>query len=251
LHQLHYDLLAFVRNRQGRFFTLALPVLFLVLFCALFGNGTVHVAGGTIKESTYYVPGLVGLGLIQAAFASLVISIVAQRESGVLKRRRSTPVPAWVLISGRALTAVGTAIVMAVVLILIGWLAYGAAVPGRTIPAIAVTIALAAMTFCALAYAVASAINSADSAQPVVQLLILPLYFISGIFVPAGEIPRWLTYVADVFPVRHLQQALLTAFNPHTVGAGFAWSQLLILAIWGVGGLALAVWRFGWLPKAR
>jgi ABC-2 type transport system permease protein len=249
-HEVHYNVRSFRRNRQTQFFTIALPVLFLVIFCALFGNGTVHVAGGTIKESTYYVPGLVGLGIIQASFTTLVVSIVAQRESGILKRRRSTPVRAWILIAGRALTQVGIAGVMAVILILIGWLIYGASVPGRTIPAIAVTTAVGASSFCALAYALASVINSADAAQPVVQFVILPLYFISGVFVPSSEIPHWLLDVADVFPVRHLQQALLKAFNPHTVGAGFAWSDLLVLAIWGLASLAIGVWHFGWEPKA-
>jgi ABC-2 type transport system permease protein len=181
----------------------------------------------------------------------LVISVTAQRESGVLKRRRSTPEPAWVLIMSRALTAVGVAIAMAVLLVVVG-AAYGAHVPpARTIPAVVVTVAIGAATFCALAYALVSAINSADSAQPVVMLVRLPLYFISGVFVPASQIPAWLIHIADVFPVRHLAHALLTAFNPHTVGAGFAWSDLLILAIWGAAGLAIAVWRFGWQPKNR
>jgi ABC-2 type transport system permease protein len=251
VNQVRYDGLSFLRNRQSRFFTLALPVLFLVLLCSIFGNGTVRVAGGRIKESTYYVPGLVAMGVISASFMNLVISLTAQRESGILKRRRSTPVPAVVLIASRALTCVGIAIVNAFVLILIGAVVYGATLPGRTIPAIVVAIALGAVTFCALGYALVTAINSADSAQPVVQLVMLPLYFISGIFIPSAIIPHWLTEVANVFPVRHLQQALLKPFNPHTVGAGFAWHDLLILAIWGVAGLVIAIRRFGWQPKAR
>jgi ABC-2 type transport system permease protein len=251
VHQVRYEWLSFVRNRQARFFTMALPVLFLVIFCALFGNGTVQVPGGTLKESTYYVPGLVGLGLIQAAFASLVVSVTVQRESGILKRRRATPVPAGVLIAARALTAIGTALLMTGLLIAIGAAFYGARVPGRTIPALIVTVALGAVVFCTLGYALVSAINSADSAQPVVQAVMLPLYFISGIFVPTDHIPHWLAAVANFFPVRHLQAALLKAFNPHTVGAGFAWHDLLILAIWGGAGLAIATARFGWQPKAR
>jgi len=250
-HQLRYDALAFLRNRQSRFFTLALPVVFLILFCALFGNGIVHVPGGTLKESTYYVPGLVGFGLIQAAFANLVISVTTQRESGVLKRRRSTPEPAWVLIAGRALTAVATAIVMAAILIVLGSVAYAATVPGRTIPAVIVTIAAGAVTFCALGYALVTAITSADSAQPVVQITMLPLYFISGVFVPWAEVPHWLQDIALVFPISHLQKALLAAFNPHTAGSGFEWSDLLILVIWGAVGLVIALRRFSWQPKAR
>jgi len=51
--------------------------------------------------------------------------------------------------------------------------------------------------------------------------------------------------------VRHLAAALLTAYNPHTTGAGFAVTDLLIVAAWGVGGLLIALRRFSWLPVGR
>jgi ABC-2 type transport system permease protein len=51
-----------------------------------------------------------------------------------------------------------------------------------------------------------------------------------------------------VFPVRHLAAALLTAYNPHTTGSGFAWTDLLIVAAWGIGGLALALRKLSWAP---
>ena len=80
----------------------------------------------------------------------------------------------------------------------------------------------------------------------------LPLYFISGVFVAdLGTLPHWLVDVADVFPVRHLAAALLTAYNPHTHGAGFAGTDLLIVAAWGVAGLVVALRRFSWLPLGR
>src|ERR1700716_1276296 len=111
-HQFTYDLRALLRNRQAQFFTLALPVLFLVIFASIFGGHghTVRVAGGRIDTSVSYVPGIITLGIIAAAFVNLVISVTAQRESGVLKRRRATPVPAAALIAGRALTAVVVAV---------------------------------------------------------------------------------------------------------------------------------------------
>ena len=66
--------------------------------------------------------------------------MTAQRERGVLKRRRATPVPAAAVVAGRVLTAVVIAVVMAAVLLGIGWAAYGARVPGRTALALAVTV---------------------------------------------------------------------------------------------------------------
>jgi ABC-2 type transport system permease protein len=252
LHQFRYDLRAFLRNRQSRFFTLILPVLFLVIFANVFGgNHTVKVTGGSINLSVYYVPGIITLGIIAAAFVNLVISVTAQRETGVLKRRRATPVPAAAIIAGRALTAVVVALGITAVLLVIGWLFFKATVPGRTAPALVVTVIVGAVSFCCLGFALASVIRNQDAAQPITQASMLPLYFISGVFVAVSTLPHWLVDVADVFPVRHLAAALLTAYNPHTTGAGFAWGDLLILVLWGIGGLIIALWRFSWVPLSR
>ena len=250
LHQAAFDMRAFIRNRQSQFFTIALPVLFLVIFASVFGGSgnTVKVAGGRIDTSVAYVPGIITLGIISASFVNLVISVTAQRETGVLKRRRATPVPAGAVIAGRALTAVVTAIVMAVVLLVIGWTAYSAHIPARTAPAFALTVVVGALSFCCLGYALASVIHDQDAAQPVTQAVMLPLYFISGVFVAASVLPRWLVDVASVFPVRHLAAALLRAYNPHTRGAGLAWVDLLVVAAWGLGGLVVALRRFSWMP---
>jgi ABC-2 type transport system permease protein len=252
-HQFRYDLRAFFRNPQFRFFTLALPVLFLVIFASIFGGqgNTVKVAGGRIDTAVYYVPGIIGLGIIAAAFVNLVISVTAQREAGVLKRRRATPVPASAVIAGRALTAVVTALLIAAVLLGIGWAAYGADIPARTAPALVVTVVVGALSFCCLGYALASVIRDQDAAQPITQAVMLPLYFISGVFVATTSLPHWLVDVAAVFPVRHLAAALLVAYNPHTTGSGLAGTDILIVAAWGVGGLLIALRRFSWLPLGR
>ena len=188
------------------------------------------------------------LGIIAAAFINLVVSVTAQRETGVLKRRRATPVPAFVLIAGRALAAVVVALSTTVVLLVIGWAAFDAHVPARTAPALVLTVVVGALSFCCLGYAVASIIHDQDAAQPVTQGIMLPLYFISGVFVAESTLPRWIVDVAAIFPVRHLAAALLTAYNPHTRGPGLAPWDLLIVAAWGAGGLIVALRRFSWVP---
>ena len=250
-HQSRYDLRAFLRNRQSQFFALALPILFLVIFASVFRNGTVQVPGGRISTSVYYVPGIMALGVIAACFGNLVASVTAQRERGVLKRRRATPVPAAAIIAGRVLVAIVLAVVMAAVLLGIGWAAYGAHVPGRTALALAVTVVIGAASFCCLGYALTSLIRNEDTAQPVTQALLLPLYFISGVFVAVSILPHWLADVGEIFPVRHLANALLIAYNPHTSGLGFAGLDLLIVAVWGAAGLLVALRTFSWQPLGR
>jgi ABC-2 type transport system permease protein len=253
MHQAGYDLRAFIRNRQSQFFTLALPILFLVIFAALFGSSghTTQVTGGRISTSVYYVPGIIALGVIAACFGNLVASVTAQRERGVLKRRRATPVPASAIIAGRVLTAIVIAVVMAAVLLGIGWAAYGAHIAGRTALALAVTVVIGAASFCCMGYALTSLIHNEDAALPTTQALLLPLYFISGVFVAVTILPRWLADVGEVFPVRHLANALLVAYNPHTTGLGFAGLDLLIVAAWGAAGFLIALRTFSWLPLGR
>jgi ABC-2 type transport system permease protein len=112
-------------------------------------------------------------------------------------------------------------------------------------------VALGAAVFCCLGFALASLVHNDEAAQPITQAVLLPLYFISGVFVPASTLPHWLLDVAKFFPVRHLAAALLTAYNPHTKGSGFAGGDLLVLAVWGTVGLVVAVRRFSWLPLRR
>jgi len=250
-HQLRYDLRAFLRNRQGVFFTLALPVLFLVIFASVFKHQNVAVAGGRIDESVYYVPGIIVFGVIAATFSNLIVNVVQYREAGIYKRRRSTPLPASAVIIGRALLAGITALGMTGVLLGIGWAAYGASIPTRTAPTFILGVIVGAIAFTCLGFALASLVKDKESAQPVVQAVILPLCFISGVFIPILELPHWLINIGKVFPVHAFADLLLAAYNPHTSGAGFNWADFGVLIGWGAVGLIVAVRRFSWLPSNK
>ena len=250
MHQFRFDLAAFARNGQSRFFTIALPVIFLVIFASIF-KGTAKVPGGTLKTSVFYVPGIITLGIIAASFVNLVISVTAQRETGVLKRRRATPVPASAIIVGRSLTSTVAALFITGLLLLIGWVFFHASVPARTAPTLVLTIIVGTISFGCMGYGLASLVRNQDAAQPITQAVMLPLYFISGVFVPTSELPRWLDDVGKVFPVHHLAASVLLAYNPHTSGAGFAGWDLLIVGAWGLAGLVVALRKFSWVPLGR
>jgi ABC-2 type transport system permease protein len=248
-HEFHADLRCYWRNTQSVFFTLLMPVLFLVILASIFRNATVKVPGGSIKESVYYVPGIIAYGLIVAAFSNLAVTVVRNRESGIYKRRRATPLPASAIIVSRALVSVLNALAITAVLVVIGWAAYGANIPGRTAPAFVLDIIVGAVVFCCLGFAVANFIRNVDAAQPVVLAIVLPLAFISGIFVATSELPSWLADIAKVFPVEPLAAALVAAYNPHTTGSGLLWGDLAVMAAWGAAGLIIAVRWFHWLPR--
>jgi ABC-2 type transport system permease protein len=250
VHQFRADLRCFYRNKQSVFWTLALPVVFLVIFGSVFQHQNVAVPGGRIDEPAYYVPGIIAYGLIAAAFSNLVVSVVRSRETGICKRRRATPLPASAVIAARALVAAVSVLAITAVLLIIGWAAFAAQIPGRTALAFLLAIIVGAAAFSCLGFAVASLIGNIDAAQPVVLAIVLPLCFLSGVFIPVLELPRWLIDLGKVFPVHALADALLAAYNPHTTGPGLRWGDLAILAAWGAAGLIYAIRRFSWLPRA-
>jgi ABC-2 type transport system permease protein len=249
LHQYRYDQRQVWREPASVFFTVVLPLIFLFLFVSIFGNEEVEVGGAEISFATYYLPGILTLALVSATFVNLTISLTIARERGQLKRVRATPAPAWVVIAGRTLTAVGVTAVMVVVLMAIGAIGYGVEIPTTTLPAMLVALLVGVVALSALGFAFAAVVPSENAAPPMSNAIVLPLYFISGIFIPADQTPAWMDTLAGVFPVKPLFEALLRTLDPNTVGAGFAWGQLAIVAAWGVAGAVFALARFRWLPR--
>jgi ABC-2 type transport system permease protein len=248
--QLRYDQKIFWRNPMSVFFTVVQPLIFLFIFVGVFGNDTTMVAGHAIKRSTYYVPAILTMALVTATFFNLTVSLTRMRESGVLKRLRATPLPTRVFLAGRLGTSLVVAFLLAFLLCGIGRIVYGVAVPTHTLPGVLATLVVAAAAFACLAFALTTVVASVDAAPPVVNVVILPLLFISGIFIPDDELPAGMRDVADVFPIKHVFQALLTAFDPASSGAALAPGDLGVIAGWGAVGLVIALRRFRWTPQA-
>jgi len=100
LHEFRFDQKTFWRNPASVFFTVMLPVIFLLIFATIFGNDRIDELGG-VKTTTYYVPAIISLAVVSATMQSLAISLTVDRENGLLKRIRGTPLPSRVFIAGR------------------------------------------------------------------------------------------------------------------------------------------------------
>jgi ABC-2 type transport system permease protein len=247
-HQFRYDQKAFWRNPASVFFTVAFPVILLLIFGTVFGDQTVDVRGG-IETTAYYVPAIITLSVISAAMQSLTMSLVIAREDGRLKRGRGTPMPAWVFIAGRVGNSAVVALLMLGVIAALGRVLYGVAIPWGQLPAIVFTLLVGAAAFCCLGIALTAAIPSQDAAAPIVNALLLPLYFLSGVFIPDDQLPSGVIHFADAFPIRHFFEALFSVYDPAKTGASLEWGNLAVVAIWGVVGLVLAIRYFRWTPR--
>jgi ABC-2 type transport system permease protein len=246
-HQFRYDQKVFWRNPASVFFTVLLPLIFLFIFATIFGNDEIEERG--VQTTTYYVPAIISLAVISATTQSLAINLTEDRERGLLKRIRGTPLPVAAFVAGRVGNSLVVSLLMVVLVAVIGRLVYDVSIPDQTIPAILITLAVGAFSFCCLGFALTAAIPSEDAAPAISNAVVLPLYFISGIFIPDSEIPQGVLQVADLFPIRHFFEAFFAAWDPGTTGSGLELGQLAIVAAWGLAGLVVALRAFRWEPR--
>lgn len=234
LKQFSYENKAFWRNPAAAFFTFVFPLMFLVIFNGLF------------DQTQFYVPAIGAFAVITACFTNIAMGVTIARDQGVLKRMRGTPLPAVSYLLGRVLHAVFIALILVAIVTLAGTLFYDVDPPsdlGRFLA----TLAVGAASFCALGLAFTALIPNEEAAPAVVNAAVLPLSFVSDIFIPSDHAPEWMQTLADIFPIKHFAQAMLASFDP----SFRAWSStdLLVVAIWGAVGLVAAMKFFSWEPR--
>ncbi len=247
LRQVRFTNKAFWRNPASAFFTFAFPLMFLVIFTALLGNGEVRIGQTTIRQSSYYVAAMAAFSVISACYTNVAMGVTFQRDSGILKRLRGTPLPGWTYLAGRILHSTSVAIILVAICAAFGAAFYHATIPtGLSLVQFVATLAVGAASFAALGLAVTAVIPNADAAPAIVNASVLPLLFLSGIFIPIGDdAPGWIVFIGRVFPIRPFAAAMSAGF----LGTPFAWSDLLIVGLWGLAGLVLAIRFFSWEPR--
>jgi ABC-2 type transport system permease protein len=234
LKQFGYENKAFWRNPAAAFFTFVFPLMFLVLFNGIFGH------------SQFFVPAIAAFSVITACFTNIAMGVTIARDQGVLKRIRGTPLPAASYLLGRVLHAVFIAVILVVIVTAAGLLFYDVDFPD-SVPRLGASLAVGAATFCALGLAITGLIPNEEAAPAIVNAAVLPLSFVSDIFVDSEGAPQWMKTLGDIFPIKHFAEAMLASFDP----AFRAWSvnDLLVLAAWGIAALLLALRFFSWEPR--
>jgi len=255
LYETVYQLRLFVRRPAAMFFVIAMPVLLLVIFTAIFGN--TEIAGQGITIAQRYTPTLAVFAAVLGAYTYLAIATATARDLGVLKRVRGTPLPPRIDIASRVAAAGLIALAAAAAVIACGMLLYSVTLLPEKLPAAILSLLVGIMCFAALGMAVAALCRTAATAQAVSNATILSVAFISDVFVrPDGRIPPWIDRIAGVFPLKHLSLAFSDGFKPLLNGNGFAFAgdaatyaigqHLLVMALWGLFGAVIAFAFFRW-----
>ncbi|MEE9416545.1 MAG: ABC transporter permease [Acidimicrobiales bacterium] len=245
-NRVKFDLLMFRRNPAAAFFTVVLPLIFLLLFTSIFGNDTLSTGA---KVATFYVPGILGLSVVSSTMVNLAMTTTTRRERGILKRVRATPLPPWVFVASQIVVATLITALMTVLVVGIGRVIFGVSLQLSAFPTLIITLLISTGAFCALGLALSTIIPSENAAPAVTNAIALPLYFVSDVFIVSENTPRFIEILGGIFPVRHLVEALQPAFNPFVEGTPMAWGHWAVIAAWGAFGLIVAVTRFRWAPR--
>lgn len=233
-----YGLVRLVRSPVALFFTLAFPLGFYLLFASLLPDEAIQ--GLTANILLFSV--------VTGSYTALAINTVEDREDGVLKRLRGTPLAPWRYLVSQTLVSVVLAAVAAVMLVVLGIAAFGLELEPRLLPAAALIVLLGTATLCLLGLATTVIIPGVEAASGVTNAVVFPLLFASGIFFPLEQMPGWLTRVAALFPLLPLGRALRATFDPGS-GEVVAWTDLGLVALWALAGLLLAARFFRWQPR--
>lgn len=246
--QLRYENRSFWRNPAAAFFTFAFPLMFLAIFNLIFGNEEfAEVDGVPVSGSQFYVPAIAAFSVITACFTNISMSVVFLRDEGVLKRVRGTPLPAASYLLARVIHATVIALLLVAIVTSAGDLFYGVEVPTDDLVRITAIVLVGAAAFSALGLAHTALVPNADAAPAIVNGTILPLLFISDVFIPLENAPDWLTTVSQAFPIWHYAHLMLDAFDPF--GTLYEPGNLWVIAAWGLAGLLFAIRFFSWEPR--
>jgi ABC-2 type transport system permease protein len=245
------ELKSFFRNRQSLVFSLALPVVLLVVLGSIF-SGT--VSGTNVSFRLVFMAGIIAAGVMSVAFSGLAINLAIERDNGTIRRLATTPMPRGAYFGGKVSRVVITSVLETVILLAVGAALFHLPIPSTATRWLTLAWVLAiGTTACALLALVYSLIiPNSRSAAAIVTPPFLVLQFISGVFFPYNQLPRWMQTLAALFPLKWMAQGLRSVFLPSSFrlvepAHSFELGRVaLVLAAWCAGCLIVALMTFRW-----
>ncbi len=241
-HQVKWEQRVFWRSREAAVFVFLFPILLFTLLTAVY-NG--HIYGH--PASWALLAGMIGYGAANTAFAGLAITLVSRREVGILKRIRATPLPPAVYLTAVLCSITFVFAIQVASLFVLGRVLKSTPWPSHLV-SLALTLALGAAAFAALGLAITGFIRSLEGSSAVLNVIVLPMAFLTGSFGPTRHYPKVLRAIGDVLPLK----PLLDLINGIYLHGQQLWDKptaVALLAGWGLFGMAVALRTFRWVPR--
>ena len=251
------ELKQLLRDREATFWTLAFPVVLMVIFGSVFGGQNLGPTGVTFSQ--YFVAGMIASGVLYTSFQNLAIWIPQERDDGTLKRLQGLPMPKAAYFMGKVGLVFVTYIGQTIVLVGTGVLFYDIELPSGAGTWLRFTwLSVLGLVSCTLlGIAFSSVPKSGKGASAVVSPIVLVLQFASGVFFRFNDIPSWMQQFAAIFPLKWLTQGMRSVFLPEqaealeVVGSFEVQRTALVLGAWLVGAAVIAGFSFRWQRRGE
>jgi ABC-2 type transport system permease protein len=252
------EIIRFARNRTRLITAPAQPLLFLLVLGT--GLGSITTQNKNLDFRTFMFPGVIAMSVLFTAIFS-AISIVWDREFGFMREMLVAPVHRSALVAGKCLGGATVATVQGAIMLLLAGLVHVPYSPQLMI-VLLLEMALLAFTLTAFGTMIAGRMNQVESFQVVMQLVVLPLFFLSGAVFPLRGLPQWLTVLTKIDPLSYavdpMRRAVFAhvghraAAAAHALNPGMTWNgwrvptglELVMVGVLGAALLAGAMWSF-------
>jgi len=235
------DLKLYLRNYIATFFTFVFPLLMLVLFGGIYGNKPEPIFGG-YGSMDITVPGYIATLIIgTTAFMSLPMDLAFQRQLGVLRRMRATPLHPAMVLGSKMITNLLVAIAGTVLMVFAGAVLYQAYIPVNWLPVL-LGILLSCLCLFSLGFALASLVRSANAVRAVSFIVFYPMMFFSGGTIPGQFLPQTVQNLAQAMPLTYTVNLVRDLW----FGKGWDLTAVIVLVGFTVAGILVSVRFFRW-----
>ncbi len=203
-----YEFLKLLRNRSFSLAVIGFPVMFYLLF----GVSNRGANNGGIPMARYLLGGYACFGLIGAALFGIGVGLAGERAAGWLELKRASPMPPIAYLFAKCMGAIAFGLIIVAILTTLAVTMGGVSLtPGELVKMFGMTIA-GPISFASMGFLLAL-IVPANAAPAIVNLIYLPMSFMSGLWMPIQHLPHGLQRVAPVLPTYHLAQLMLRIFG--------------------------------------
>ncbi len=230
-------LLAYKRTRTAIYWSLAFPLFFLLMFGFVFGHGNPD-------DTRFVMPGLFTITIISGSVFGVAMRIVTERESGILRRHRVTPVSAVAVVLAHGAMALTMLLASLALQLIVARLLFHFDL-GAATPAFVVVLVLAGAALIPIGLIVGSVARDSRSAPAIANFLFFPLMFLSGSAIPFMMLPAWMQRIGRLVPTTYVNESLQGVAVRHQ-GLTQVAGPLAILALTSVIGITLNGLLFRW-----
>jgi ABC-2 type transport system permease protein len=245
------DLLRFWHDKMR----MASSIIFPLLFLFVFGSGLssrMGMFGEGVDFAQFMFPGVMGMSVLMSSFMGGV-SVVWDREFGFLKEVLVAPINRASVTLGKALGSSTIAMIQGIIVLLFAPL-IGVTLTVKTVLLLLPLMLLLSISISSMGILLATRIRSMEAFQAVMQMIMFPMMFLSGIFFPVQGLPSWMNVLVKINPATYgiapIRQVMLgggtdSSYTITVLGHTMSiWDNIIVIAVFAVVMILLAMWSF-------